>query len=74
MPYLTLVETPEDNRGRFITETTEEAIQELSRHFNVGSTVAEKLRRGDVIATESYRLQVVPLETAPPKRQQKLFE
>jgi hypothetical protein len=74
MPFLTLVETPEDNRGRFVSDTTEEAIQELSRRFNVGTTVAEKLRRGDVIATESYRLQIVPLETAPPKRQQKLFE
>ena len=73
MTVVALVETPENNRGRFLAASIEDALVELGRHFPVGASVAEKLRRGEVITTDSYRLAIRPLETAPKPRQQTLF-
>lgn len=74
MAFIALVETPDDNRGRFIAPDCDTALAELSRRFPIGATVAEKLRRGDVVTTESYRIQLIPLQSSPPKRQQRLFD
>ncbi len=73
MAVVALVETPENNRGRFLAASVDEAIEELARHFPVGATVAEKLSRGDVITTDSHRLAIRPLEASPKARQQTLF-
>ena len=73
MAVVALVETPENNRGRFLAATIDGALEELGRHFPIGASVADKLRRGDVIVTDSYCLAIRPLETAPKARQQTLF-
>lgn len=73
MPVLALIETADNNRGRFVAASVEDAIEELSRQFPVGSTVAERLRKGERIVNDSYTLAIRPLETEPPKRQQSLF-
>ena len=73
MPVVTFVETPDDNRGRFLAASYGEAIEVLSQRFPIGASVAQKLARGERVSTESYTLQIRPLETAPPKRQQALF-
>ena len=73
MPVVVLVETSDNNRGRFLAASHGEAIEVLSRHYPVGSSVAQKLTRGEKVSTESYTLKICPLETAPPKRQKALF-
>jgi hypothetical protein len=73
MAVVAVVETPENNRGRFLAASIDDAIEELGRHFPIGASVAEKLRRGDVVATDSYRLAIRSLETASKARQQTLF-
>ena len=73
MAVVAVVETPENNRGRFLAASIYDAIEELGRHFPIGASVAEKLRRGDVVATDSYRLAIRSLETASKARQQTLF-
>lgn len=73
MPVVVLVETTDSNRGRFLADSSEEAVKELSRHYPIGSSVAQKLVRGASISTDSYTLQILPLQTSPPKRQQALF-
>lgn len=73
MPVVVLVETSDNNRGRFLAASHGEAIDVLSRRFPVGSSVAQKLTRGEKVSTDSYTLKICPLETAPPKRQQALF-
>ena len=73
MPVLALVETTDNQRGRFLASTFEDAIRELSRNFPVGATVTDRLRRGEAIVTDAYRLRIVPFEASTPKRQQSLF-
>lgn len=73
MPVVVLVETPDNNRGRFLAATSSDAIDVLSRHYPVGTSVAKKLTRGEKVSTDSYTLQIQQLETAPPKQQQTLF-
>ena len=73
MPFVTLVETSENNRGRFIAETFEAAIAELGRHYPVGATVVDRLKKGERIVTDSYTLAIVPMQSTPTKRQQLLF-
>lgn len=73
MPVVVLVETVGNNRGRFLATSTEAAVEELSRHYPVGSSVAQKLARGETVSTDSYTLQIRTLETVPLKRQQALF-
>jgi len=73
MPVVVLVETPDNNRGRFLAASSGEAIDVLSQSYPVGASVSQKLARGDRVSTESYTLQIRPLETAPPKRQKALF-
>ena len=73
MPVVVLVETSDNNRGRFLAATHSEAIDVLSQHYPVGSSVAQKLTRGEKVSTDAYTLKICPLETAPPKRQKSLF-
>lgn len=73
MPVVALIETADNNRGRFVAESVDLAIEELGRHFPVGLTVAERLRKGERVVNDSYTLALRPLETEPPKRQQTLF-
>lgn len=73
MPVLVLVETLDNNRGRFVADSLDAALLELSRQFPIGSTVAERLRRGERIVTEQYVLAVRPFEAAAPPRQRTLF-
>lgn len=73
MPFVTLVETSENNRGRFITETLDEALAELGRHYPVGATVADRLKKCERVVTDSYTLAIVPMESAPAKKQRTLF-
>lgn len=73
MPVLVLVETSDNNRGRFLAASHGDAIDVLSRHYPVGSSVAQKLTRGEKVSTDSYTLKICPLESAPPKRQKALF-
>lgn len=73
MPVVALIETAENNRGRFIAETVDAALDELARHYPVGSTVADRLRKGERVVNDSYTLAIRPLETEPPKRQKTLF-
>lgn len=73
MPVVVLVETSDNNRGRFLAASSGDAIEVLSRQYPVGASVAQKLIRGDRVTTDSYTLQIRPLETAPPKRQKALF-
>jgi hypothetical protein len=73
MAVVALIETADNNRGRFVAESVEDAIEELGRHFPVGATVAERLRKGERIVNDSYTLAIRPLETEPPKTQQSLF-
>jgi hypothetical protein len=73
MPVVALIETADNNRGRFVAASVEDAIEELARHFPVGATVAERLRKGERIVNDSYTLAIRPLETEPPKTQQSLF-
>lgn len=70
MPFIAIVETTDDNRGRFLAATAEEAIAELGRHFPVGSTVADRLQKGERIVTDAYTLALLPLEAEPPRKQQ----
>lgn len=74
MSFLVLAETQDNPRGRFLVETFEAATTELARFFPLGTTVIERLRKGELIATDSYRLRVIPFESAAPKRQQSLFD
>ena len=73
MAVVALIETADNNRGRFVAASVEDAIEELGRHFPVGATVAERLRKGERLVNESYTLAIRPLETEPPKTQQSLF-
>jgi hypothetical protein len=73
MAVVALIETADNNRGRFVAASVEDAIEELGRHFPVGATVAERLRKGERIVNDSYTLAIRPLETEPPKTQQSLF-
>ncbi len=73
MSVVVFIETPENNRGRFIAENADSAIAELGRRFPVGATVADPLRKGERVVTDSYTLAVRPLQTAPEKKQQTLF-
>lgn len=73
MPFVTLVETSENNRGRFISATIDDALAELGRHYPVGATVAERLKKGERIVTDSYTLAIVPMESGPAKKQRTLF-
>ncbi len=73
MPFLVLAETQENPRGRFLVESFDAATQELARFFPLGATVVERLRKGEMVATDSYRLRVQSYESTPPKRQQSLF-
>tara|TARA_R110002072_G_scaffold145459_1_gene291883 strand:+ start:40811 stop:41032 length:222 start_codon:yes stop_codon:yes gene_type:complete len=73
MPVVVLVETPDNNRGRFLAASPGEAIGVLGRHYPIGASVAQKLTRGEKVSTDSYTLKICPLETAPPKRQKALF-
>jgi hypothetical protein len=73
MPFVTLVETSENNRGRFISETMDEALAELGRHYPVGATVTDRLKKGDRVITDSYTLAIVALESGPAKKQRLLF-
>lgn len=73
MPVVVLVETSDNNRGRFLAASHSEAIEVLGWHYPVGASVAQKLTRGEKVSTDSYTLKICPLETAPPKRQKALF-
>ena len=73
MSYIAVAETAENNRNRFITETIDEAVIELGTLFPVGRTVEERLRKGERIITDGYTLAILPLASAPPKKQQSLF-
>jgi hypothetical protein len=73
MPFVTLVETSENNRGRFISSTMDEALAELGRHYPVGASVADRLKKGERVVTDSYTLAVVALESGPAKKQRLLF-
>lgn len=73
MSVVVFVETPDNNRGRFIADDPEAALRELSRQFPIGATVAERLRKGERIVTEQYTLCLRPLQTEAPKRQKQLF-
>ena len=73
MSYLVLAETLENPRGRFVADSFDAATTELGRFFPLGATVIERLRKGEMVVTDSYRLRVVPYEAQPPKRQQSLF-
>ena len=73
MAVVALIETADNNRGRFVAASVEDALEELGRHFPVGATVAERLRKGERIVNDSYTLAIRPLETEPPKTQQSLF-
>ena len=73
MPIIALVETPDNNRGRFIASSVEAAIDELGRHFPVGKSVADRLRRGEKVVTDSYTLALAELTTGTRKKQQSLF-
>lgn len=73
MPYIAVAETAEDNRARFLAESIEDAIAELGTMFPVGKSVEERLRKGERVVTDGYTLAVLPLASAPPKKQQTLF-
>ena len=73
MPYIAVAETAENNRNRFIAGTIDEAITELGTLFPIGKTVEERLRKGERIITDGYTLVIIPLASAPPKKQQSLF-
>ncbi len=73
MPVVVLVETSDNNRGRFLAASHGGAIDVLGQHYPVGASVAQKLTRGEKVSTDSYTLKICPLETAPPKRQKALF-
>lgn len=73
MPFLVLAETQENPRGRFLADSFDAATTELARFFPLGATVIERLRKGEMIATDSYRLRVIAFEASAPKRQQTLF-
>lgn len=73
MPVMVLVETSDNNRGRFFSESHADAIEVLRRYYPVGASVAQKLTRGEKVGTDSYSIRICRLETAPPKRQQALF-
>ena len=49
MPVVVLVETSDNNRGRFLAASPGEAIDVLSRHYPVGASVAQKLTRGEKV-------------------------
>ncbi len=73
MSVIALVETSENNRGRFIAPTVEAALDELGRHYPVGRTVADRLKRGEKVVTDSYTLALVELDAGNTKKQQSLF-
>jgi hypothetical protein len=73
MPVVVFVETPDNNRGRFVAASHADAVAVLSRHYPVGASVAQKLARGEKVSTDSYALKICEMETAPPKRQKALF-
>ncbi len=73
MAVVALIETADSNRGRFVAASVEDAIEELGRHFSVGASVADRLRKGERIVNDSYTLAIRPFEVEPPKRQQSLF-
>ena len=73
MPVVALIETADNNRGRFVAESVDAALKELSRHYPVGATVADRLRKGERVVNDSYTLAIRPLETEPPKKQRSLF-
>ena len=73
MPVVALIETTDNNRGRFVADSVEAALEELARHYPVGSTITDRLRKGERIVNDSYTLAIRPFETEPPKKQQTLF-
>lgn len=73
MPIIAFVETPENNRGRFIAASVDAALEELARQFPVGKSVADRLRRGEKVVTDSYTLALAELDTGTNKKQQSLF-
>ena len=73
MPVVVLVETSDNNRGRFLAASSTEAIEVLSQYYPIGASVPQKLTRGEKVSTDSYTLKISTLETAPPKRQKALF-
>lgn len=73
MPVMVLVETSDNNRGRFFADSPADAVEVLSRYYPVGASVAQKLARGDKVSTDSYILRICRMETTPPKRQKALF-
>jgi len=70
---IALVETPDNNRGRFIAPSVDSALEELGRHYPVGKSVAERLRRGEKVVTDSYTLALLELDSGSTKKQQSLF-
>jgi hypothetical protein len=70
---IALVETSENNRGRFVAPTIEAALDELGRRYPVGRTVADRLKRGEKVVTDSYTLALVELDAGNTKKQQSLF-
>jgi len=73
MPVVVFVETADNNRGRFLAESSERAIEVLSDHYSLGTSGARKLARGATITTESHTLPIRHLQTASPRRQGELF-
>lgn len=73
MPIIALVETPENNRGRFIADSVDAAIEELRQQYPVGASVADRLRRGERVVTDSYTLALLDLDTGRSHKQPSLF-
>ncbi|MBI1310779.1 hypothetical protein GC176_05675 [bacterium] len=73
MPIIALFETPDNNRGRFIASSVDVAFDELARQFPIGKSVADRLRRGEKVVTDSYTLALVELDAGTKKKQQSLF-
>ena len=63
MPVVVLVETPDNNRGRFLAASPGEAIGVLGRHYPIGASVAQKLTRGEKVSTDSYTLKIASAMT-----------
>jgi hypothetical protein len=73
VPIIALVETPDNNRGRFIAPSVDAALEELGRQYPVGKSVADRLRRGEKVITDSYTLALAELDSGIRKKQQSLF-
>ncbi len=73
MNYLTFVNTSVDGRRRFYSESINDVLSELRRHYPIGQQVEQRLRQGQTIETGHYQIRIVKLVSPTvPKRQRKL--